>query len=156
LPSVVDVLKPLKPLKTTERSYVFLNQEGRPLNFHTWRGGVWYGILKGLEIRPHKPYCTRHTFISIGLSNGVNIKWLAEYCGTSVTMIERHYGRYVRSDAAEQLSKLAGTVTQTVTQPEKRQAVAGEVAEKKRGKGWWAHLDSNQGPTGYEPVALTN
>src|SRR5262252_3332140 len=20
---------------------------------------------------------------------------------------------------------------------------------------WWAHLDSNQGPTGYEPVALT-
>jgi len=24
------------------------------------------------------------------------------------------------------------------------------------GKDWWAHLDSNQGPTGYEPVALTN
>jgi hypothetical protein len=23
-------------------------------------------------------------------------------------------------------------------------------------KNWWAHLDSNQGPTGYEPVALTN
>jgi hypothetical protein len=21
---------------------------------------------------------------------------------------------------------------------------------------WWAHLDSNQGPTGYEPVALAN
>ena len=21
---------------------------------------------------------------------------------------------------------------------------------------WWAHLDLNQGPTGYEPVALTN
>ncbi len=21
---------------------------------------------------------------------------------------------------------------------------------------WWAHLESNQGPTGYEPVALTN
>ena len=25
-----------------------------------------------------------------------------------------------------------------------------------RGKIWWAHLDSNQGPTGYEPVALTS
>ena len=23
-------------------------------------------------------------------------------------------------------------------------------------KRWWAHLDSNQGPTGYEPVALAN
>ena len=25
-----------------------------------------------------------------------------------------------------------------------------------KGEGWWAHLDSNQGPTGYEPVALTS
>jgi hypothetical protein len=71
-------------------------------------------------------------------------------------MIERHYGRYVRSDGAEQLAKMLGTVTPPVTQPEKRRAAAGEVAEKKKGRGWWAHLDSNQGPTGYEPVALTN
>jgi hypothetical protein len=26
----------------------------------------------------------RHTFISVGLTHGVKIKWLAEYCGTSV------------------------------------------------------------------------
>ena len=113
--SVVDVLKRVKPLSTTESDYVFLNQEGRPLNFHTWRAGVWYRILRGVEIKPRKPYCTRHTFISVGLTNGVNIKWLAEYCGTSVATIERHYGKYVKSDAAEQLDRLAGTVTQAVT-----------------------------------------
>ncbi len=33
---------------------------------------------------------------------------------------------------------------------------AGASSWKFRGKWWWAHLDSNQGPTGYEPVALTN
>jgi integrase len=38
--SVVEVLKRLKPLATTENDYVFLNQEGEPLNFHTWRAGV--------------------------------------------------------------------------------------------------------------------
>jgi len=156
LPSVVDVLKRIKPLKVTEDSYAFLNQEGRPLNFHTWRAGVWYRILRGLEIRERKPYCTRHTFISIGLSNGVNIKWLAEYCGTSVAMIEKHYGKYVRNDAAEQLARLAGTVTPAVTPQEEKRTAMNEVAEKKKGKSWWAHLDSNQGPTGYEPVALTN
>ena len=128
LPSVVDVLKPIKPLKATEQSYVFLNQEGEPLNFHTWRGGVWYRILRGLEIRPRRPYCTRHTFLSVGLTNGVNPKWLAEYCGTSLAMIEKHYGKYVRSDAAEQLSKLAGTVTLA----EEKRAVGAEVAEAKR------------------------
>ena len=31
--------------------------------------------------------------------------------GTSVATIERHYGKYIQSDAAEQPSELAGTVT---------------------------------------------
>jgi hypothetical protein len=30
------------------------------------------------------------SFISVGLTNGVKIKWLADYCGTSVAMIEKH------------------------------------------------------------------
>jgi len=34
----------------------------------------------------------------------VNIEWLAEYCGTSVAMIEKHYGRYIKSDSREQLA----------------------------------------------------
>jgi integrase len=127
LPSVIEVLKRIKPLQATEQSYVFLNQKGQPLNFHTWRGGVWYRILRGLEIRPRKPYCTRHTFISVGLSNGVNIKWLAEYCGTSVAMIEKHYGRHVRNDGAEQLLKLLGAVTPTVTLPKRKRAAVNEV-----------------------------
>ena len=29
-------------------------------------------------------------------------------------------------------------------------------AEYKQIKGWWAFRDLNPGPTGYEPVALTN
>jgi len=37
------------------------------------------------------------------LSHGLNIKWVAEYCGTSVAMIEKHYGRYIKSDSEEQL-----------------------------------------------------
>ena len=41
-----------------------------------------------------KFYATRHTFISIALSRGVNLKWLAEYRGTSVVMIERSYGSW--------------------------------------------------------------
>ena len=33
--------------------------------------------------------------------------------GTSVATIERHYGKYIQSDAAEQPSELAGTVTRS-------------------------------------------
>ena len=45
-----------------------------------------------LEMRPRKFYATRHTFISVALSKGCNLKWVAEYCGTSVEMIEKSYG----------------------------------------------------------------
>ena len=41
--------------------------------------------------------------ISDALSHGVNIRWQAEYCGTSVAMIGKHYGWYVKSDSQEQL-----------------------------------------------------
>jgi len=105
---LVEILGDFKPLHVTESSYVFLNQEGALLNFHTWRGGVWYRVLRSCDVRPRKPYSCRSTFISVGLSNGVNIKWLADYCGTWVAMIEKHYGKYIRNDVDEQLERLLG------------------------------------------------
>ncbi len=143
LPSVVEVLRQLKPLHVTEHSFVFGNQEAHALNFHTWRGAVWYRVLKAAKVRERKPYACRHMFISAGLANGFNIKWLAEYCGTSVAMIEKYYRRSVRNDAAEQLAKMLGIVTPIVTQPEKRRATAWQTVENTRKKGWWAHLNSN-------------
>jgi hypothetical protein len=96
----------------------------------------------------------RHTFISVGLTNGVKIKWLAEYCGTSVAMIEKHYGKYLGGDSEEQLEQLFGAKSETLEAEEEEKQ--GQVAGISRNEVEWAHLDSNQGPTGYEPVALTN
>jgi integrase len=112
VPPVAEELRRLfnqtvRRLDDNGQEHVFLNEQGRPIEFHTWRGktsarttkagektphGVWYRALRGAGVRPRGPYHTRHTFISIALSNGANIKWLAEYCGTSVAMIEKHYG----------------------------------------------------------------
>jgi hypothetical protein len=57
-------------------------------------------------------------------------------------------------DSEEQLSRLLGAKSATLASQceEKQTQVAGVTKEGN----WWAHLDSNQGPTGYEPVALTN
>ena len=60
--------------------------------------GMWFRCLRSLGIRPRKAYSTRHKFTGWALSEGANLKGLAEYCGTSVTMIERNYGRFIRSD----------------------------------------------------------
>ncbi len=153
LPGVVEVLRAIKPLHVAIDEHVFKNQDGEPVNFHTWRGGLWYRALRATGIRERKPYATRHTFISVGLSNGVNIKWLAEYCGTSVAMIEKHYGRYLRSDSDEQLVRLLGEkpVTQAVTQGEGKQpkrAQAVENSGEKFGGPTWIRT-----PPGYKKAA---
>jgi integrase len=43
-------------------------------------------------------YALRHSHISLALLAGVNIQVLAENCGTSVRMIEQHYGKFLRAD----------------------------------------------------------
>src|SRR5262249_54747998 len=48
----------------------------------------------------------RRTFISIALTRGLNNKFLAEYRGTSVAMIEGDYGRFLPSAIERQLQLL--------------------------------------------------
>ena len=55
-------------------------------------------LQRAKGIRERDFYCTRHTFISLALTAGENIKAIAEQCGTSAQMIEQHYGRYMSSD----------------------------------------------------------
>jgi integrase len=37
-------------------------------------------------------YCFRHTYATFRLIEGVDVIWLAKQMGTSVKMIEKHYG----------------------------------------------------------------
>ena len=39
-------------------------------------------------------YALRHTHVSMALANGMNLQLLAENVGTSVAMIEKHYGKF--------------------------------------------------------------
>ena len=130
------LLATIKPLHVTEQSHVFLNQEGQPINFHTWRAKIWYRALRAKKVRERRPYTMRHTFISLGLTTNVNPKWLADYCGTSLAMIEKHYGKYIRNDADEQLSRMIqkGTEGETFgeTVDEQTELNASELAENIR------------------------
>jgi integrase len=126
LQDLANLLSRIKPLHVTEETHVFLNHERRPINFHTWRAKIWYRALRAKQVRERRPYTMRHTFISVGLTTGVNPKWLADYCGTSLAMIEKHYGKYIRNDADEQLSRMTGG------KGEKTETL-GETVEARRG-----------------------
>jgi hypothetical protein len=108
------------------------------------------------EVRARKFYATRHTFISVGLTQGVKIKWLAEYCGTSMAMIEKHCGKYLNGDSREQLEGLFGAKSETFGETlDKRVDVAEvQVANKFGGSDWSGRVDLNHRLHGPEPCAL--
>ena len=80
----------------------------------------------------------------MALSAGCNIKWLAEQCGTSVAMIEKHYGRYIKDDGDAPLRAILGAETVTFaetfsSEDQKTRVSVGNV----QGERWSGRLDLN-------------
>ncbi len=108
-----------------------------------------------MGIKPRKFYATKHTYISVALSAGCNIKWLAEQCGTSVAMIEKHYGRYIKDDGDAPLRDLLRAKSETLgetflSEDQETKVSVGNV----KGEKWSGRLDLNQRLHGPEPCAL--
>ena len=57
---------------------------------------AWDAALKKAGVRHRKAYCTRHTFASIALSNGVNPYEVAKQMGNSVNMLMKHYAKWIQ------------------------------------------------------------
>ena len=99
---MVELLKSILPLRIEPNSYVFIDERGKPIEQGEF-GRAFQGVLRVLKIRPRPFYNLRHTFISVALTIGCNQKWIAEQAGTSIAMIQEHYGRYIRDDGDSRL-----------------------------------------------------
>ena len=71
-----------------------------------------------LKIRPRRVYNARHTYISVALTVGCNQKWVAEQTGTSLAMIQQHYGRYIRDNGDALLRAYVGAGAQALADDE--------------------------------------
>jgi integrase len=97
------LLAKIKELRVTETDYFFKNKERGPIDPDQWRKDYWYKALRAQGIRERTFYNYRHTFISLALTAGENIKAIADHCGTSPGMIFKRYGKYMRADFGERL-----------------------------------------------------
>jgi len=89
---VVAVLRAAQPLHVTPETFVFTTPTGLPLDTDRFVELRWHRALRATGIRPRKFYATRHTFISIALSLGCKVTWVAKYCGTGARS-ERKWSR---------------------------------------------------------------
>jgi integrase len=95
---VVAVLRGTQPLHVTPESFVFTTPTGLPLDTDRFVELRWHRALRATGTRPRNFYATRHTIISVALSRGCKAKWVAKYCGTSLEMLDKHYGRWMDDD----------------------------------------------------------
>jgi len=74
---------------------VFCHADGLPVyDFTGFQNAlVKAGVLHDSDGNRHTIYSLRHTYATYRIENGTNIYWLAKNMGTSVNMIERHYGQ---------------------------------------------------------------
>ena len=51
------------------------------------------GLDRDTTGKPRTVYSLRHTYATVRLENGSSVYWLKQNMGTSVEMIENHYGQ---------------------------------------------------------------
>jgi len=82
--------------------YLFPARRGGPFDLANFRRREWAPAIEASGVpRPARIYDLRSTFASNALAAGVSVFELARVMGTSVAMIERHYGTLIDGAAAD-------------------------------------------------------
>ncbi|HEY8703221.1 MAG TPA: site-specific integrase [Gaiellaceae bacterium] len=86
-------LEALRRLPPSEHPFVFPNSRGGYIDLHNFRQRHWRPALVKAGIEPlRQPYDLRHTYATFALRAGLSAFALSRYMGTSLAMIDLHYG----------------------------------------------------------------
>lgn len=100
---LLEIIKELKLSRTevNKDDFVFLTKSGKLINFNYFQYVIWKGknndgilnnlVKNGLISNYRKPYQMRHTFITLCLESGVNVKDVAAWVGNTPEIIYKHY-----------------------------------------------------------------
>jgi integrase len=105
----ISVLETLVGLNSRADDHLFTNVHGEPVDASNF-AELFRRAQRALGMRLRKFYATKHTYVSLALTRGVNLAWLSEQTGVAATTLLKHYGKFIHrldADRAE-LSKIEG------------------------------------------------
>src|SRR6266508_668457 len=88
---------------------LFPAPRGGYLDLHNFRRRVWKPAQPAAGIEPiRRPYDLRHTFATFALRAGISTFDLSRFMGSSLAMIDRHYGHLARDGREHAVTLLDG------------------------------------------------
>lgn len=89
------------------RAFLFSRANGAAWDKDAWKGPIKEAAATAKLPLAVSAYTLRHSVITDLIREGIPALTVAQLSGTSVAMIERHYGHLVRDDAEQALARIA-------------------------------------------------
>ncbi|MCU0568323.1 MAG: DUF3596 domain-containing protein [Oculatellaceae cyanobacterium Prado106] len=90
-----QLLQSIRPEAVTPESPVFPSPKGKFINYNNFCNNAWNKIVD--PIKPETtPYSCRDTFITLQILKRVPETAIAQWCDTSVEMIQKHYADHLK------------------------------------------------------------
>ena len=107
VPLQAIALEALDRLPASENPILFPNSRGGHIDFRSFGRRHWKPaqVAAGIEPLRHL-YDPRHTYATFALRAGVSVFAVSRFMGSSIAMIDRHYGHLARESRAHAVSLL--------------------------------------------------
>lgn len=88
-------------------AYLFTRDDGKPWTHRKWSYPIREAAIKAKLPKGVKLYSLRHSWITDAILGGMSTLEVSRLSGTSLQMIEEHYGHLVHEAARERLNKVS-------------------------------------------------
>jgi integrase len=107
LPESTAVMLKAQAKDKLPAAYLFTRADGEQWNKDSWKGPIKDAVLAAELPEGTTAYTLRHSTITDLVTGGLDLLTIAQVSGTSVRMIEKHYGHLRGEYAAKALAALA-------------------------------------------------
>jgi integrase len=92
---LINLLRSIRPSGFSRDVPVFPSPKGKLITYNNFCNTPWNRVVDPIKAGT-TPYCCRDTFITLQIMKGTPVTAIAQWCDTSVEMIQKHYADHLK------------------------------------------------------------